>query len=162
MKIVFVSMGIILTLTVLAGLFLYLAGLAQPERHAGSITFTMAKPSTVVWAALTDYAAMPQWWPAVKKIRFETRPYGEVVTWDTDRRGRETGFRTTEEKAPAQLVREITGDNLPFGGTWTYALVDANSGTQLTLTEDGFVKPPLFRGIAKFFLKPDATMRVFA
>ncbi len=98
MKIVFVSMGIILTLTVLAGLFLYLAGLAQPERHAGSITFTMAKPSTVVWAALTDYAAMPQWWPAVKKIRFETRPNGEVVTWDTDRRGRETGFRTNEKK----------------------------------------------------------------
>ena len=161
MKIVFICMGIIVALIVLAGLFFYLVGVAQPERHTASITFTVSKPRAAVWAALTDYAATPQWWPAVKKIRFETRANGEVITWTTDRRGRETGFRTTEEKAPAQLVREITGDHLPFGGTWTYALVDANGGTRLTLTEDVFVKPPLFRGIAKFFLKPDATMRDF-
>jgi hypothetical protein len=97
----------------------------------------------------------------VKAIRFETRADGELITWNTDSRGHVIGFRTAEERAPARLVREIVGDDLPFGGTWTYELTEQNGATQVTLTEDGFIKPPLFRGIAKFFLKPDATMRDF-
>ena len=63
-----------------------------------------------VWAALTDYAAMPQWWPAVKAVRSETRPDGDVLTWNMDSHGKEIAFRTREEAAPERLVREIVGD----------------------------------------------------
>ena len=66
-----------------------------------------------------------------------------------------------EEKAPSLLVREIVGDDLPFGGTWTYALAEENGATRVTLTEDGFIKPPLFRAMARLFMKPDGTMRDF-
>lgn len=161
MKLALVFLGTILGLAVLAGLFFYLVGRAQPERHTATIKFSLPKPRTVVWAALTDYAAMPSWWPAVRAVRLETRANGEAIAWNTDTHGQEIGFRTKEERAPALLVREIVGDDLPFGGTWTYALADDGAGTSVTLTEDGFIKPPLFRGIAKFFLKPDATMRDF-
>ena len=65
------------------------------------------------------------------------------------------------ENAPAHLVREIVGDDLPFGGTWTYDLAEDAGATRVTLREDGFVKPPLFRAIARLFMKPDATMRDF-
>jgi hypothetical protein len=51
---------------------------------------------------------------------------------------------------------------LPFGGTWTYELVEDGATTRVTLTEDGFVKAPLFRGVARLFMKPDATMRASA
>jgi uncharacterized protein YndB with AHSA1/START domain len=161
MKIFLLVLGTSVGLTVLAGLFFYLVGRAEPERHKATLSFTLSKPRPVVWAALTDYAALPTWWPAVKAIRFETRADGEVITWNTDRRGQVIGFRTVEERAPARLVREIVGDDLPFGGTWTYELTEQNGATQVTLIEDGFIKPPFFRGIAKFFLKPDATMRDF-
>ncbi len=161
MKIALLIVGIVLVSVVLAGVVIYFVGRAQPERHTASISFTLPKARTTVWAALTDYAATPQWWPAVKAIRFETRPNGDIITWNTDPRGQQIGFRTTEEKAPARLVREITGDNLPFGGTWTYELAEENAGTRLTLTEDGFVKPPFFRGMMKLFMKPDGTMRDF-
>ena len=161
MKIIILILGVIVGLVVLAGLFFYLVGRAQPERHTATIKFTLPKSRTVVWAALTDYAAMPTWWPAVKSIRLETRANGEVITWNTDSHGKEIGFRTKEENAPARLVREIVGDELPFGGVWIYELTDNGNGTHVTLTEDGFIKPPLFRGIAKFFLPPDATMRDF-
>lgn len=161
MKIVLLSLGIVVLLVILAGLFFYLVGRAQPERHTATITFTLPKTRAVVWAALIDYAAMPTWWPAVKAIRLETRPNGEVITWNTDGHGKEIGFRTKEEKAPARLVREIVGDDLPFGGVWIYELAEEGGTTRVTLTEDGFIKPPLFRGIAKFFMPPDATMRDF-
>jgi hypothetical protein len=98
MKILLISLGTLAGLLIFAGLVLYLIGRAQPERHTASITFTLTKSRAIVWAALTDYAAMPRWWPAVKAIRFETRTNGEVITWNSDPHGKEIGFRTKEEK----------------------------------------------------------------
>lgn len=161
MKITLLVIGSLVGLVLLAGLFLYLVGRAQPERHTATISFTLPKSRAVVWAALTDYAAIPSWWPAVKSVRLETRADGEVITWNTDGHGEVIGFRTKEAQPPAHLVREIVNTDLPFGGTWTYELADDGPATRVTLTEDGFVTAPLFRGVAKFFLKPDATMRDF-
>ncbi len=161
MKTLLISVAILVGLLLLAGIVLYLIGRAQPERHTARIVFTLPKSRATVWAALTDYAAMPKWWPAVKSIRLETRPNGEIVTWNTDSHGKEIGFLTKLEQSPTRLVREIVGDELPFGGTWTYELAEENGATRVTLAEDGFIKPALFRGMAKLFMKPDATMRDF-
>lgn len=161
-KTVLIVIALFAGLAVVAGLVLYLLGRGQPERHKASRRFTVPQPRAVVWAALTDYASMPQWWPAVKAVRVETKPNGEVITWNKDGHGREIGFRTAEEKAPVRLVREIVGDDLPFGGTWTYELADEkDGGTRVTLTEDGFITSPLFRAIARYFLGLDATMKDF-
>ena len=161
MKILLIVFAVLAGLLVLAGLTLYLIGRAQPERHTAMIHFTLKKSRTIVWAALTDYAAMPAWWPAVTAVRTETRPNGDAITWNKDKHGREMGFRTKAEAPPARLVREIVGEGLPFGGTWTFELMEENGGTRVTLTEDGFVTSPLFRGVAALFMKPDATMRDF-
>ena len=144
---------------VIGGLVIYLIGRAQPERHTARITFAVAQPRAVVWAVITDYGSMPQWWPAVQSVRLETKAGGEIITWNTDQRGQVIGFRTKEERAPVKLVREIVGEGLPFGGTWMYELADETGGTRVTITEDGFVTAPMFRGIAKLFMSPDATMR---
>jgi uncharacterized protein YndB with AHSA1/START domain len=161
MKIVLLVVAGVIALLLVAGLVIYLVGRSQPERHTASIRFVVPQPRPAVWTALTDYASMPHWWPAVKATRLEPRPDGTIVTWNTDGHGQVIGFKTREEQAPARLVREITGDDLPFGGTWTYDLAEENGGTAITITEDGFVKPPFFRGMMKLFMKPDATMRDF-
>jgi uncharacterized protein YndB with AHSA1/START domain len=161
MKTALIVIAILVGLIFLAGLVLYFLGRGQPERHTASRTFTVPQPRAAVWVVLTDYAAMPQWWPAMKAVRMETKPGGEVITWNKDGHGREIGFRTREEKAPARLVREIVGDDLPFGGTWTYELAEEQGATRVTVTENGFIKPPLFRAIARYFIGLDATMRDF-
>lgn len=115
-----------------------------------------------MWAIITDYANMTAWWHAVKGIRMETRPNGEVWTWNKDSHGNEIAFRTKEEQAPAKLVREIMGDDLPFGGTWTFELTEEGGQTRLTVTENGFVKPPLFRAIMQYFIRSDKTLKDFA
>ena len=161
MKAALIGLALVIGLIVLAGLVLYLIGRGQPERHTASRTFTVPQSRAAVWAVLTDYAGMPQWWPAVKAVRMETTPRGEIIIWNKDRRGREIGFRTKEEKIPAKLVREIVGEDLPFGGIWTYELAEEKGGTRVTLTEDGFIKPPLFRAIARYFIGLDATMKDF-
>ncbi len=161
MKPTFVSIGIIAGIMVLPATLLYVFGSFQPEHHISTIAFTLPKSPAVVWTALTDYGATPQWWPSVKKVRFETRPDGQTITWNTDPHGKEIGFRTLEEKAPIQLIREIVGDDLPVGGTWTYSFAAEQTTTRLMLTEDGFIKSPFFRAITKLFVKPDATLRDF-
>ncbi len=162
MKTILLIVAALVGLILLAGLVLYLIGRRLPERHTASLTVRLAAKRTVVWATITDYAKMPEWWPAVKTVRLETKPGGEIITWNKDSHGQEVGFRTKEEQAPARLVREIVGEDLPFGGTWTFVLEDEGDGTRLNLTEDGFIKPPLFRAVAQYFLKLDATMKDFA
>ena len=161
MKTALLTLGLVAGLICLTVAGLYLLGRTQPANHTAAISFLLPRPRARVWAALTDYVNLPAWWPAVKAVRFETRPGGEIVTWNRDAHGREVGFRTREENAPTHLVREIVGDDLPFGGTWTYDLEEVAGGTKVNLREDGFVSSPLFRGIARVFLAPDATMRDF-
>ncbi len=162
MRIALSLLGGAIGLIVVAGLVFYLVGRSLPEKHTSRFSITLPVPPATVWAVITDYPKMPDWWPAVKAIRLETRPDGEVWTWNQDSRGREIAFRTIGEKAPQHLVREIVGDNLPFGGTWTFDLAPEASGTKLTLTEDGFIKPPLFRFIGTYFIGLDKTMKDFS
>ncbi len=39
---------------------------------------------------------------------------------------------------------------MPFGGTWTFDIEPAGTGTQLTITEDGIVRNPIFRFVSRF------------
>lgn len=148
---------------ILVLLGLYLAGSCLPREHRAQVTVILPVRRDVVWAALTDYAAFPQWWPAVKSVRFERRADGTELTWNTDPHGGEIPFRTVESRTGERLVRAIARDDLPFGGIWTYELTDGGpNATRLTLTEDGFIGPPLFRAVARWFIGLDATMKDFA
>lgn len=162
MKIVLLVLAGLVALIVLAALVCYLAGSAMPREHKSVVTATFKASRAAVWAAITDYAAMPSWWPAVKGIRTEKLPDGTELTWNKDSHGREMAFRTGESRPNEKLVRVIVGDDQPFGGTWTFALADApGGGAQLTLTEDGFINPPILRAVAKWFIGLDATQKDF-
>jgi uncharacterized protein YndB with AHSA1/START domain len=162
MKILLLVVTATLALALLAGLVLYLAGRRLPVRHTSRLTLLLPAARLAVWNLLTDYTRMPEWWPAVKTVRLESRPGGEIWAWTKDAHGQEIAFRTKEEKVPSRLIREIMGDHLPFGGTWTFELAEEGANTRLTLTEDGFIRPPLFRAVARYFIGLDRTMKDFA
>ena len=156
-----VLVGLVALLAV-AALVFYIAGSQMPREHRSVVSATFKASRATVWAAITDYAAMPAWWPAAKSVRTEKLPDGTELTWNKDSHGQEIPFRTGESRANEKLVRIIAKDDLPFGGTWTFALADAlGGGTQLTLTEDGFINPAIFRAVAKWFIGLDATQKDF-
>jgi uncharacterized protein YndB with AHSA1/START domain len=160
MKILLLSVVGLVGLLVVAGLVFYLAGSQMPRTHRSVVTVDLRTSRAAVWAAITDYAATPRWWPAVKSVRIEKLPDGAELAWNADARGREIPFRTVESRANEKLVRAIAKDDLPFGGTWTYELTDASGGgTRLTLTEDGIINPPIFRAMAKWFFGLDSNQR---
>ena len=155
----FVFIGLV-ALLLLAALFLYVVGSQMPREHRSVVSATLHAGRTAAWAAITDYTAMPEWWPAVKSVRTEKLADGTELTWNTDAHGKEIPFRTSESRPNEKLVRVIATDRLPFGGTWTYELTDVGGKeTRLTLTEDGVINPPIFRAIAKWFFGLDTTQR---
>jgi uncharacterized protein YndB with AHSA1/START domain len=157
----FIVLGLVALLALVALVF-YLAGSRMPREHRSVVTATFKASRAAVWTAITDYAAMPSWWPAVKAIRTEKLPDGTELTWNKDGHGQEIPFRTAESRENEKLVRLIAKENLPFGGTWTFELSDApGGGTQLKLTEDGFVNPPIFRAMANWFFGLDTTQKDF-
>ena len=62
---------------------------------------------------------------------------------------------------PSLLVARIADPSLPFGGTWTYRIVPAAAGSQVTITEDGEVYNPFFRFMSRFVFGHAATIEEF-
>jgi uncharacterized protein YndB with AHSA1/START domain len=157
----FVLLGLVALVTLVAFVF-YVAGSRMPREHHSVVSVTLRASRSAVWAAITDYAAMPAWWPAVKVVRTERLPDGAELTWNRDSHGQELPFRTGESRVNEKLVRIIAKDDLAFGGSWTFELADAlGGGTRLTLIEDGFINPAILRPIAKWFIGLDATQQAF-
>lgn len=82
MKIVlFALLGLVALLGV-SGLVCYVAGSRMPREHRSVVTLTLPASRAAVWAALTNYAALPAWWPAVRAVRTERLPDGTELTWN--------------------------------------------------------------------------------
>lgn len=163
MKMVGIVLGIITGLFFIAILGLYLYGRSLPVEHTASVTHEYAVSRSMLWKLITNYQEIPTWWPDVKSIETETRPDGTIVSWNLDSHGNRIPFVTTEEIREKKLVRKIASDDLPFGGTWTFEMESTGpSQTRLTIRENGFVKPPLFRAMGVLFIGQDTTLKSFA
>jgi len=132
-------------------------GYLLPKSHVASVSARYAAPPDSIWATLTDVTAFPQWRGDVKRI--------ELLPDENGQRGwREHGgqdvitYRVVESAAPRRLVSRIADENLPYGGSWTYELVPADSGTRLTITENGEVYNPIFRFASRFIIGHTGTM----
>jgi uncharacterized protein YndB with AHSA1/START domain len=162
MKTLLVVVAVLCCMVVLALLVFYIAGSRMPREHRSQLTATFAADRPTVWRAITDYDAMPQWWAAVRSVRVERLTDGTVITWNRDAHGNEIPFKTAEMSLQRKLVRVIVPTDQPFGGTWTFELADAPAGgTTLTLTEDGWIQPPIFRAVSKWIVGLDSTQRDF-
>jgi uncharacterized protein YndB with AHSA1/START domain len=124
-----------------------------PRNHSVSVRARYAKPPAEVWAVITDFEALPTWVPGMKSV--ERLPDVDGRPRWVEQFGHGTiPLQLVERDAPNRLVvriDDVTG-KMPFGGTWTWNLRAVPEGTELTLTENGFIRNVLFRFVANFFL----------
>ena len=132
-------------------------GYSLPVKHVATRTVQVAAPPETVWATITDVASAPRWRADVKSAEIigqgAAGPEWREVSGD----GTIT-FETVESVPPRRLVTRITDKSLPFGGSWTYELEPAVSGTQLTIREDGEVYNPVFRLVSRYVMGHHATI----
>ena len=132
-------------------------GYSLPVKHVASRTAHVVAPPERVWATITDVASAPQWRPGVKSAEILGQGAAGPVWREVSGDGTIT-FETVESAPPRRLVTRITDKSLPFGGTWTYELQPAGSGTQVTIQEDGEVYNPVFRFVSRYVMGHHATI----
>lgn len=153
---------ILIVVGVIAGLIALMAivGALLPKGHTASRTTVINKPPDVLWQAMTDCAAFPQWRTDVKSVEVLPDRDGHKV-WREDGRNGKMTLETIEASPPSRLVLRIADPDLPFGGKWTYELQPSPGGSRVTITEDGEVYNPIFRFMSHVFFSQAGSIETY-
>ena len=141
----------ILVLLLLAVGVIFIVGYRLPEQHEASAERQYAYPPDRVYQAISTPAQYPRWRTGVQRVdllpdsaglkRFREIGMGDEVTY------------VVEEAVPNQVyVTRIAQDGLPYGGSWTFELAPAGTGTRVKITENGEVYNPAFRFISRYVM----------
>lgn len=153
MKIVlFVAMALVAIVVAMA-----VIGLFLPRDHVASRSRRFSVSRERVWSAIRDVARYPTWRSDVKSVDVITDP-NDSAQFREHGAHRAVLFAIDVDEAPSKFVTRIADDSLPYGGTWTYELASADGGTELTITERGFVKNPILRLLSRTVFSTSATM----
>jgi hypothetical protein len=157
MKLVLIILG---ALVVVIGL-LTLIGAMLPRNHVATRSATFRASPEQLFAAMRDFGALASWRPEIKSVELLPTSGGAVQFREISKHGAVT-YRLKEERAGEHLVLEIADETLPFGGTWTFEITrGASGGGNVRITEHGFVKPALFRVLARFVFGYTTTMDAY-
>ena len=128
-----------------------LIGFALPANHVAKTRTTLSATPEQLWSAITTVDSFPSWRSDVKAV--ETLPAANgKPAWRENGSNGKISYEQVEASRPIHLQVRLTDDSLPFGGTWTYDIKPAATGSELTITENGIVRNPVFRFVSRFML----------
>jgi uncharacterized protein YndB with AHSA1/START domain len=139
-------------------------GMLVPVTHTATVSQDVDGTPVQVWAVFTDVSGYAGWRSDIDAVEVLDAPQGGLTWRESGPSGAMT-FRISEAAPPRRWVSVIADENVPFGGVWTYELEEVAGGgsggprTRLTITEDGEIRNPFFRFVARFILGYDATMK---
>ena len=141
----FLKKLIVLGVVLVGGLWLY--GRSLPREHRVSSLVTLVAPPDSVYRVIRNVAGTSRWWGDVQSAR--RLPLSrESYVQDMGAAGT-ISVEVISEDPPNRFVTRILNDTQQdFGGTWTYSVRRGESGTEVTITEDGWVATPFFRVIS--------------
>ena len=145
-------MRIVIALVVI-GAAVVLVGYALPEKHTASRTAHLSQPPERVWATMTDFAGYPSWRTDVETVEQLPPQDGKPAWREISHRGSRINYAVETWDPPRHLVVRITDRDLPFGGSWDYALAPSGTGGTITITEHGEIYNPVFRVMLRFMSK---------
>jgi hypothetical protein len=135
-------------------------GALLPRDHLATRIARYHQPPEVIWKAITDVDAMPNWREGLKSVQHLPDRNGLPAHLEITTDGK-IPFETIEMTPPQKLVTRIADPKLPFGGTWTFEIVPAADGATLRIIENGYVSNPFFRFMSRFVFRQTATMEIY-
>lgn len=147
--------GLVLGVSVVA-----LIGSRLPLYHVASREAPFRQRPEAVWAVMTDFAAGPTWRPGLKRVERGADIDGHPVWIEVGKTGR-MPLEVVEMDRPRRLRLRIADDKLPFGGTWTFDIVESPDGCRLRITEEGDIHNPIFRFMARFVFGYHGAMEAY-
>lgn len=162
-------MWIVYVLVGLVGLVVLMAAIGfmlRPDHIAARSAEVPGAPADV-YALIRDVEKQPTWRKDLKRIELLPPVDGKRSFREHGRQGVIT-FVVDQDQAPeagraGRLVTRIADDKLPFGGRWIIEVAPADDPahaergpegaeskhSRVTVTEDGFVKNPVFRFLSR-------------
>ena len=148
--------GCILLLLVVAGVVVYTDGARLPYYHTVSVTGIVPAPQDKVFALITNVAKGSDWRPAVKSVTVLQQDKGRDHWVEHLDHGQFMTFLATRTEAPIRRDVLLDEPKASYGGAWTYELSPGPTPntTTLSITESGFIKPPVYRFIMTHVIGP--------
>ncbi|GAA0750580.1 SRPBCC family protein [Ideonella azotifigens] len=136
-------------------------GMLLPVKHSATRSIVLPTSPARLWELISDFAAYDGWRTGVVEMQRQPDANGHPVWKELEKGGGGLAFETLAVEPQQRIVRRIVGEGLPFGGTWTFVLKTVETGTELTVTEDGEVYNPVFRFVSRFIMGHQRSMRIY-
>lgn len=144
---------LILLLLIAGGLYFY--GSRLPREHAFKSTVILVAPTDTVYQLVRRIGSYPKWWYDVKMVRrLEGRPK-ESYEQNMANGGGLMSVEVTSAVPGQRMVTTIipstdSEDQKPkWGGKWTTRVFESAAGTEVEITEEGWIDSPFYRIFAK-------------
>lgn len=126
-------------------------GRSMPREHVVASRIVLADPIEQVFAVIRNPAALVNTWSELSSAERVSGQGGREV-WEERVDGFDLRLIVTEVRPPTRMVTTIDADeDAAFGGRWTYDLARVDGGTQVTITEAGWIANPLYRVMGRVF-----------
>lgn len=127
----------------------YGVGLTMPRDHLVASRINLAASPDSVFSVLRAFGDYPNWdRDFSSSVRGKSSRGREV--WVQETTGMTMSIEVKESRAPSRLVTEVvTDEKSVWGGEWTYEVKSTGAGTEVTITERGWIKSPPFRVLMK-------------
>lgn len=144
---------LVVIVLLVGGLWFY--GRSLPREHTIKSSITITAPVDTVFKVVRSIGNQPTWWSDVKSVR--PLPGRRRESWEQNMGGGAglIALEVTSVNPGVGMVTTIitTAEEedatQEWGGTWTYRVFQSASGTQIQITEEGWVDPPFFRIVMK-------------
>jgi uncharacterized protein YndB with AHSA1/START domain len=154
---ILIAAAVLVTLVVV----LVLIGSFLPRAHVVARSIQLGQPPEAVWQVITDFANVPTWHTALKRVERLSDNNGHAVWRETYKGGPPIQLETVEIVPPHRLVRSIADEKGPFSGRWEFAVDEEAAGSRVTITEHGVIPNPLVRFIARAFMDPAKYLEMY-
>ena len=99
-------------------------GYALPVNHTASLERAYAAPPSKVFEAISSPTEFPLWRSDVTRVDLLPEQSGRRMFREVGKDG-DIEYVVDEFEPGSRLVTRISGDDLPFGGSWTYEVTRA-------------------------------------
>lgn len=135
-------------------------GYLLPENHTAKTRATLNRNPEVFFELITDFPKWPRWNKETKKVERLPDQNGHMV-WRLGDLLLEIVEIVPPTNGSARLITRIADPKSPFGGTWTWLIEPIGGASQVTIIEEGTIKNPLFRFLAKYLFGHHATAKTY-
>jgi len=150
MKMIARGLLVVVGLIVLVSVIAYADGASLPVEHSVTVHGTVNAPPEKVFSLITNVGAGAGWRHEVKSVQMLEPEAGQDRWVEYLGHGVTMKFiatKTVPLDASGHATRDVLLKDPSFGGTWTYDLQPGptTAQTALTITEAGYVNPPIYR-----------------